>query len=149
MERQAAYCDEVHPRNACGKFLQATIEAGSLHLARVFVTGGGASGNLMLETNPGQPEDHARPRISRPTRTFSFSDRSPMSLLKGGGSSFTRVGVARMRSVSAISGCFAMSTISIEYFPGRHSSQSCRRLWIASRIAGGAGHVEFEAERRH
>ena len=82
-------------------------------------------------------------RMSRPTRTRSVFERSPMIFFTGSGSLRTSVGIARIWSPSASWGFFIRSTTSISYRPARCSSQIFFRLARAAmRLRRLAGDVE-------
>src|SRR5205085_1895910 len=113
--RQSALRDDVEARNAGGEFFYRRMPRRHLH--------------------------HVSPEFrlgctSRPRSTLSLSDRSPITRRNGGGSCLIKVGVARIRSFSATSGCSRTSMISSLYCPWSSFSQIRRRLAMATSARG-------------
>src|ERR1041385_1405093 len=84
----------------------------------------------------------ARARTSRPSRTFSVSDKLPISRRQGGGTLLMSVGVARIFSSSASCGFSSTSMICSSYWPASSCSQILRRF-ITARSARGFDPVTY------
>src|SRR5207249_12098861 len=80
-------------------------------------------GHSSLPSVRSPPRLTASGRTSRPRSTLCLSERSPMTRRSGGGSRLISVGVARILSSSASSGCSSTSMICSSYAPRSSSLQ--------------------------
>src|SRR5690606_15569499 len=113
---------------ALGDHVEAGDSGLQLHHAHALVFAHSASVSVMVMGTSGQ--------TSRPSRTLSLSDRSPITRRSGGGSRLMSVGVARIFSSSASCGFSSTSMIWSSYWPRRSSSQMRRRFAMAFSARG-------------